>query len=178
MVSIVALKDALFEGMDRFLINLYKNPNSKEAKLADARFQSFVDKMPTSAVMPSSGTTGLLNQRSKNPKWLIWCRFGTKNRHLSPSQLSVCCPNPLAPTTAKPFTSVGSSPRLSRYLVRWPIPIAWPKPQWQQNHRTTDGEENRVQTSRQRVGCAKESDVRPRSIPPSTIDPKTSMALA
>jgi len=54
MVSIVALKDALFEGMDRFLINLYKNPNSKEAKLADRRFQSFVQKAPTDDVMSSS----------------------------------------------------------------------------------------------------------------------------
>lgn len=51
MVSIVALKDALFQGMDRFLINLYNDPNSKEAKLADKRFQVFVHKMPTEDVM-------------------------------------------------------------------------------------------------------------------------------
>ncbi len=56
MVSIVALRDALFEGMDRFLINLYENPNSKEAKLADERFQSFVHKIPTNDVMSSSTT--------------------------------------------------------------------------------------------------------------------------
>ncbi len=56
MVSIVALRDALFEGMDRFLINLYKNQNSKEAKLTDKRFQSFVHKMPTSFVISSSAT--------------------------------------------------------------------------------------------------------------------------
>jgi hypothetical protein len=31
-------------------------------------------------------TTILLvpNQRSKNPKCLIWCRFGAENRHYSP----------------------------------------------------------------------------------------------
>ena len=52
MVSIAALKDALFGGMDRFLINLYKDPNSKEAKLADKRFQSFVHRTPTEQVMP------------------------------------------------------------------------------------------------------------------------------
>jgi hypothetical protein len=51
MVSIVALRDALFAGMDRFLINLYKDPNSNEAKLADRRFQSFVHKTPTDQVM-------------------------------------------------------------------------------------------------------------------------------
>jgi len=56
MVSIVALRDALFEGMDRFLINLYKEPNSKEAKLADKRFQSFVHKMPTEHVMSNIAT--------------------------------------------------------------------------------------------------------------------------
>jgi hypothetical protein len=51
MVSIAALKDALFEGMDRFLIDLYKQPNSKEAKLADKRFRSFVHRTPTDQVM-------------------------------------------------------------------------------------------------------------------------------
>ena len=55
-VSIAALRDALFEGMDRFLIDLYKNPNSKEAKLADKRFQSFVHKMATDDVMANSAT--------------------------------------------------------------------------------------------------------------------------
>jgi len=56
MVSIVALRDALFEGMDRFLINLYRDPNSKEAKLADRRFQSFVHKTPTEQVMSNVAT--------------------------------------------------------------------------------------------------------------------------
>lgn len=51
MVSIPALRDALFEGMDRFLIDLYKNPISKEAKLADQRFQKFVHRMPTAEVL-------------------------------------------------------------------------------------------------------------------------------
>jgi hypothetical protein len=54
MVSIVALKDAVFRGIDRFLIKLYKDPKSKEAQLADKRLQSFVHKMPTGEVM--SGT--------------------------------------------------------------------------------------------------------------------------
>jgi hypothetical protein len=56
MVSILALRDALFKGMDRFLVNLYKNPNSQAAKLADKRFQSFVHRMPTDEVM-SEGMT-------------------------------------------------------------------------------------------------------------------------
>jgi hypothetical protein len=36
--------------MDRFLIKLYKDPKSKEARLADKRFQSFVHKTPTDEV--------------------------------------------------------------------------------------------------------------------------------
>lgn len=56
MVSILALKDALFAGMDRFLINLYRDPNSKEAKLADKRFESFVHKMPTDYVTSTNAT--------------------------------------------------------------------------------------------------------------------------
>jgi hypothetical protein len=54
MVSIVELKDAVFRGIDRFLIKLYKDPKSKEAQLADKRFQSFVHKMPTGEA--TSGT--------------------------------------------------------------------------------------------------------------------------
>jgi hypothetical protein len=45
MVSIVALRHALFSGIDRFLVNVYKDPRSKEARLADQRFQSLVHKM-------------------------------------------------------------------------------------------------------------------------------------
>jgi hypothetical protein len=56
MVSIPALRDALFEGMDRFLINLYKNPNSQAAKLADKRFQSFVQRTATDDVMSTDDT--------------------------------------------------------------------------------------------------------------------------
>lgn len=55
MVSIVALRNTLFEGMDRFLIDVYKNPNSREAKLADRRFRSFVHKMATEDVMSTTG---------------------------------------------------------------------------------------------------------------------------
>ena len=53
-VSSVALRDALFEGMDRFLVDLYKNPNSKEAKLANKRFQSFVHRMRTDDLMSNA----------------------------------------------------------------------------------------------------------------------------
>ena len=56
MVSILAFKDALFAGMDRFLIDLYRDPNSKEAKLADKRFQSFVHKMPRDYATSTSST--------------------------------------------------------------------------------------------------------------------------
>jgi hypothetical protein len=56
VVSILALKDALFAGMDRFLIDAYRNPNSREAKLADKRFQSFVHEMPSDYVT-STGST-------------------------------------------------------------------------------------------------------------------------
>jgi hypothetical protein len=54
LTTFVALKGAVFRGIDRFLIKLYKDPKSKEAQLADKRFQSFVHKMPTGEVM--SGT--------------------------------------------------------------------------------------------------------------------------
>jgi hypothetical protein len=57
MVSIAALRNALFEGMDRFLIDVYKNPNSKEAKLADKRFESFVHKMKTEDVISTRETS-------------------------------------------------------------------------------------------------------------------------
>jgi hypothetical protein len=56
MVSILALKEAVFAGMDRFLINLYRDPNSKQAKLADKRFESFVHKMPADYVTSTDTT--------------------------------------------------------------------------------------------------------------------------
>lgn len=51
MVSILALKDALYRGMDKFLINLYRDPTSRKAKLADKRFESFVHEMSRDQVM-------------------------------------------------------------------------------------------------------------------------------
>jgi hypothetical protein len=51
LVSIPALKDALYAGMDRFLINLYKDPTSEQAKLADKRFETFVQETPTEEIM-------------------------------------------------------------------------------------------------------------------------------
>ena len=56
-VSILDLKDALFDGMDRFLIDIYKNSSSNEAKLADKRFRSFVHKLKTEDVMSSGETS-------------------------------------------------------------------------------------------------------------------------
>jgi hypothetical protein len=47
LVSVPALRDALFQGMDRFLIDVYKNPKSKEAQLANERFKTLVHDYPT-----------------------------------------------------------------------------------------------------------------------------------
>jgi hypothetical protein len=47
LVSVPALKIALFQGIDRFLIDTYKDPNSKAAKLAGERFRNLVHKIPT-----------------------------------------------------------------------------------------------------------------------------------
>jgi hypothetical protein len=47
LVSVAALRDALLEGIDRFLVDIYKNPHSKEAKLADERFKTLVHSYPT-----------------------------------------------------------------------------------------------------------------------------------
>ena|SRR3990172_563770 len=46
LVSLPALKTALFDGMDRFLVDVYKDPTSKTAKLADERFGNLVHKIP------------------------------------------------------------------------------------------------------------------------------------
>jgi len=52
-----SFRDVLFEGMDRFLIDVYKNATSKEAALADNRFQKFVHKMPASLVLSDKTTS-------------------------------------------------------------------------------------------------------------------------
>jgi hypothetical protein len=46
LVSLPALRAALFEGMDRFLIEVYKNRNSKDAHLSDARANTLVMSIP------------------------------------------------------------------------------------------------------------------------------------
>jgi len=45
LVSLPALRDALFRGIDRFLIDTYKNPKSERAKLADERLTTLVHKL-------------------------------------------------------------------------------------------------------------------------------------
>ena len=46
LVSVPALRDALFEGIDKFLIDLYKEPQSKKAQVADKRFRSLMHTVP------------------------------------------------------------------------------------------------------------------------------------
>jgi hypothetical protein len=46
LVSLLALSPALWGGMDRFLIEVYKNRNSKDAQLADARANTLVHEYP------------------------------------------------------------------------------------------------------------------------------------
>jgi hypothetical protein len=46
LVSIAALRDALFQGIDQFLIDIYKNPGSRQAKTANERFQTLVHSYP------------------------------------------------------------------------------------------------------------------------------------
>src|SRR5579872_5762881 len=41
-VSVPALRDAVFRGIDQFLIDTYKDPKSKQAQLADTRLQTLV----------------------------------------------------------------------------------------------------------------------------------------
>jgi len=42
LVSVPALRDALFEGIDRFLIEVYKNPRARKAQLVDERLKNLV----------------------------------------------------------------------------------------------------------------------------------------
>ena len=53
IVSILALRDAFFAGMDRFLIDVYKDPQSTEAKLANERFNKTVYLMSVDEVRNS-----------------------------------------------------------------------------------------------------------------------------
>jgi len=54
LVAVDALRDALFLGMDRFLIDIYKEPLSNRAKLVDKRFNSLVQEMSTADVISST----------------------------------------------------------------------------------------------------------------------------
>lgn len=47
LVSLPALRDAVFQGIDRFLIDLFKNPNSEEARTANDRLNTLVGEFPT-----------------------------------------------------------------------------------------------------------------------------------
>lgn len=47
LVSVPALKDVLFRGIDQFLIDIYKAPNSRQAKVADERLKTLVHNFPT-----------------------------------------------------------------------------------------------------------------------------------
>ncbi|HXZ42329.1 MAG TPA: hypothetical protein VEG68_16415, partial [Terriglobales bacterium] len=50
LVSITALKNAFFEGIDRFLVDTYRTPGSEKARLADERFQKLVHEFPADEV--------------------------------------------------------------------------------------------------------------------------------
>lgn len=54
LVAVDALRDALFLGMDRFLIDIYKEPLSNRAKLVDKRFNSLVQEMSAEDVMSTT----------------------------------------------------------------------------------------------------------------------------
>ena len=57
LVSLPAFKTALFQGMDQFLIDIYKNPTSKKAQVANERFKNLVHTIPTKiSRTPPSGT--------------------------------------------------------------------------------------------------------------------------
>lgn len=50
MVSIPALRDALFDGIATFLVNTFRDPKSKEAELANRRLRSLVHELATNEV--------------------------------------------------------------------------------------------------------------------------------
>jgi hypothetical protein len=55
MVSVTALRDALFEGIDRFLVTVFKDPKSKQAEIVNGRFNRLVHKMSTQDVLRATG---------------------------------------------------------------------------------------------------------------------------
>ncbi len=56
MVSVPALRVSLFEGIDRFLVNTFRDQKSKEAELANQRLNTLVHKLASEDVLRS--TTG------------------------------------------------------------------------------------------------------------------------
>jgi hypothetical protein len=50
LVSLEGLREALFAGIDRFLIDVYKNRDSPQAKLADKRFETLVHEYPANGL--------------------------------------------------------------------------------------------------------------------------------
>ena len=56
LVAVPALRDALFQGIDRFLIDVYKNADSIERRLAEERFQTLVYAISTTD-LPKPGAT-------------------------------------------------------------------------------------------------------------------------
>jgi hypothetical protein len=50
LVSLEGLRDALFTGIDRFLIDVYKNRDSPKARLADKRFETLVHEYPANGL--------------------------------------------------------------------------------------------------------------------------------
>jgi len=51
MVSVPALRDSLFAGIDRFLIDVFREPNSKIAELVNQRLNKLVHRMATDEVL-------------------------------------------------------------------------------------------------------------------------------
>lgn len=51
MASVPGLRDSLFEGIDRFLIDIFRDPESKRAELVNRRLNKLVHKMPTDEVL-------------------------------------------------------------------------------------------------------------------------------
>lgn len=62
MVSVTALRDAFFEGMYRFLVDVFRDSKSKEAETVSRRFNKLVHKMSTEEVLrrPGAGRSSAL----------------------------------------------------------------------------------------------------------------------
>jgi len=51
MVAVTGLCDSLFQGMDRFFVDIFREPQSKQAALVNQRFNKLVHEMSTQEVM-------------------------------------------------------------------------------------------------------------------------------